>query len=213
MSRNRHPSLSGRISWTVIRSDAQHWTALNILICAVKAQCGESRCCGSGNKKQVNVDHFQVYYTEVRPGVEQWRKVREGGGMEGEQLGEEGETEKAGVSIQKSPSCPTTNNTGQAFIYERTRFLPTCSQCPSALAWLGKSREKPGMWGSGSVLQTQALNFLQTSSEAELGGRDEGRQTKARVPSSHSYLAAGCRARLHWQQQTVLVSRKNLITW
>lgn len=125
MSRNRHPSLSGRISWTVIRSDAQHWTALNILICAVKAQCGESRCCGSGNKKQVNVGHFQVYYTEVRPGVEQWRKVREGGGMEGEQLGEEGETEKAGVSIQKSPSCPTTNNTGQAFIYERTRFLPT----------------------------------------------------------------------------------------
>lgn len=100
----------------------QHWTFWFV---QWRLSVGRAGAVDSGNKKQVNVGHSQVYYTEVLPGVEQRRKVREGGGMEGEQLGKEEETEKAGVSIQKSPSCPTTNNTGQAFIYERTRFLPT----------------------------------------------------------------------------------------
>lgn len=38
----------------------------------------------SGNKKQINVGHSQIYYTGVLPGEDRRRKAREGGGRNGE---------------------------------------------------------------------------------------------------------------------------------
>lgn len=90
----------------------------------------------SGNKKQINVGHSQIYYTGVLPGEDERGRSKEW--RVGEHLGEEGEREKVGVFIQKSPSCPTTQAKPSS-IKEQGFFQR--SQCPSALAWLEKPRE------------------------------------------------------------------------
>lgn len=78
---------------------------------------------------------------------------------------------------------------------QRTRFLPTFP----LFFGFGLARKAKiiarhiEFWLSPANSEAQeshslALNLLQTSSEAELGGRDRGRQAKAQVPASHSYL-------------------------
>lgn len=143
----------------------------------------------SGNKKQINVGHSQIYLLGFfLEKISEGRREKEEEGMEkgGEQLGEEGENEKVGVFIQKSPSCRTTkglltNHTGQAFIYKRTRFLPTfpvpfgfgLARKATRIAWHVEFWLSPAN-SEAQESHSRALHLLQTSSEAELGGRDGG---------------------------------------
>lgn len=45
---------------------------------------GRTGTVDSGNKKQINVGHSQIYYTGVLPGEDWRRKAREGGARNGE---------------------------------------------------------------------------------------------------------------------------------
>lgn len=196
----------------------QHWT---LWFVQWRLSVGRTGTVDSGNKKQINVGHSQIYYTGVPPGEDRQRKAREGGARNGEggRAVRGGRRAWEGWCLHPEVSL-LPHHTGQAFIYKRTRFLPTfpvsfgfgLARKATRIAWHVEFWLSPAN-SEAQESHSRAFNLLQTSSEAELGGRDGGRQAKTRVPSSHLYLAAGCWARLGWQQQTMLVSRKNLITW